>query len=131
MVEAQSPMEGCVIVRDIEYGSSGDSDHMNCSEDDIAGPSDGTVDGQAVTCGGEAWPVVCTINMVNRGAQILFFLMMGLVAGLVILGGFFILTGGGSEENIAKGKKYITYAIIGVFIGVFAYAVPAILSFIM
>jgi len=114
MVNAQEieVMEGCELVRDITY--DGETYSGEVDQDD-----------------GDVWAIICLINTVNRAAQVLFFIMMGLVVALVIIGGFFILTGGGSEDNIAKGKKFITYAIVGVFIGVFAYAVPAILNFIM
>ena len=132
IVQAQSPMEGCELVRPITINCSGDS----------------TLEGQGVCTDGEArltpdntneidedfsdqWAVICMINMVNQVAQIAFFLMMGLVAALVIVGGFFVLTGGGKEENIAKGKKFITYAIVGVLVAAFAYAVPAILQFVI
>ena len=116
MVNAQEigVMEECELVRPIEY------EGINKGAGETVDASDG-----------DEWAIVCLINTVNRGAQVLFFIMMGLVVALVIIGGFFILTGGGSEDNIAKGKKFITYAIVGVFIGVFAYAVPAILNFIM
>ena len=120
LVEAQEPMEECELVRALEF------EDIDANAEQSVGP-----EGSGADVTGEAWAIVCMINTVNRAAQVLFFLMMGLVVGLVIVGGFFILTGGGSEENIAKGKKFITYAIIGVFIGVFAYAVPAILNFIM
>ena len=120
LVEAQQPMEECELVRPLEF------EDIDANAEQSVGP-----EGSGADVTGEAWAIVCMINTVNRAAQVLFFIMMGLVVGLVIVGGFFILTGGGNEENIAKGKKFITYAIVGVFIGVFAYAVPAILNFIM
>ena len=106
-------VESCVLEREIKY------DGITYS---------GTVD---INEGGGVGAVVCMINMVNRAAQVLFFLMMGLVAGLVTIGGFFILTGGGKEDNIAKGKKFITFAIVGVLVAAFAYAVPLLIEFLL
>ena len=111
--EAISPIESCNLVREVQYDGDTYSGTVDIDEGDGVGA------------------VVCMINTVNRAAQVLFYIMMGLVVGLVVVGGFFILTGGQKEDNIAKGKKYITYAIVGVFIAVFAYAVPPLLGFIM
>jgi len=136
LVSGQAPLQGCVLVRDVEYGQSGEPGHMECSEDQWVAPAGTTSVPSGVTaeegvCPGDAWAVICLINVVNRAAQIIFYIMMGLVVGLVIIGGFFILTAGANEENVDKGKKFITFAIIGVAIAVFAYAVPAILSFVL
>lgn len=115
VVQAQQPMENCNIVRTMKYDGTTYTEGTTVDVDQNEG----------------AGAVVCLINTVNRAAQVLFYIMMGLVVGLVILGGFFILTSGGSEDQVSQGKQYITYAIFGVVIGVFAYAVPALLNFIM
>ena len=124
--EALSPMEGCTLVRDIEYGGLTVEEGTNIPDD--------CDDGDAVTdedqCE-EAWAFLCMINIANRLATMLFYAMIALVVALVILGGFFILTSGGAEEKVTQGKKYITFAIIGVIVAVFAYAVPALISFIV
>ena len=118
MVNAQEieVMDGCELMRDVTYqGTTYTTDQGVIDEDSV----------------GDVWPIICIMDTINRAAQVLYFIMMGLVTAMVVLGGFFILLGGGSEDNVTKGKKFITYAIVGVFIGAFAYAVPAILSFIM
>ena len=117
--EALSPMEGCTLVRDITYDGltveEGTTIPDDCDEDQCE----------------EAWAFLCMINIANRLATMLFYAMIALVVALVILGGFFILTSGGAEEKVTQGKKYITFAIIGVIVAVFAYAVPALISFIV
>lgn len=122
--EAQSPMEGCTIVRDIEVGQPGDDGYISVSQGDSIGPEHQS-DPQ------EGWAFLCMINIANRLATMLFYAMIALVVALVILGGFFILTSGGAEEKVTQGKKYITFAIIGVIVAVFAYAVPALINFIV
>ena len=110
MVEALEPVEGCTLVEEITYDGT---------------PYSGTVD----SSDGDVWPILCAINMVNRMANILFTLIVVLVVFFVIAGGFFILTGGQKEENIAKGKKFITFAIIGTLVAIFAAAVPTLIGF--
>ena len=133
LVEAQSPMSDCELVREIEYDGhtfSPEADGGYGADKDIGqegGADPGVVE---IDHGDGVGAVVCMINTINRGAQILFYIMMGIVVALVVYGGFLILTSGGSEEKVGKGKKFITYAVIGVFVAVFAYAVPAILTFV-
>ena len=127
LVSGQAPIEGCVLVRDVDF------EDVNCAQaGHFVGPVGTDMDNISETpCLVDSWAIICLINVVNRAAQIIFYIMMGLVVGLVIIGGFFILTAGANEENVDKGKKFITFAIIGVAIAVFAYAVPAILSFVL
>lgn len=54
---------------------------------------------------------------------------IGIVALLfIIYGGFLILTSQGSEEQLRRGKSYITYSIIGVVLAVGGYALYQILA---
>lgn len=49
------------------------------------------------------------------------FVIAGWAAVFVVVGGIMILTAGGSPESASKGKKVITYAIIGIIIAFFAW----------
>lgn len=50
-------------------------------------------------------------------------MFIGVVALLfIIYGGYLILTSQGSPDQVAKGKSYITYAIIGIVVAVAGYA---------
>lgn len=54
---------------------------------------------------------------------------IGVVALLfIVYGGFLILTSQGSEDQLRKGKSYITYSIIGVVLAVAGYALYQILA---
>lgn len=133
-VEAQEPMESCTLVRDIEYNDTTFSaDEANgYGEDKDFGVAGGADEGEVeVGHGDGAGAYLCMINIVNRIAQMAFYAMMAIVILLVIVGGYFILTAGGAEDNIKKGKNYITYAIVGVVIAMFAWAVPALISFMV
>jgi len=42
---------------------------------------------------------------------------------MIVLGGFWYLTAAGNEEQAKKGSKYILYALVGVIILTFSYAI--------
>lgn len=42
---------------------------------------------------------------------------------MIVLGGFWYLTAAGNEEQAKKGSKYILYALIGIIILTFSYAI--------
>lgn len=46
----------------------------------------------------------------------------------LIIGGIQILTAYGNEEKVSAGKKTITYAIIGLLVAMFSYAIVSIIS---
>lgn len=49
---------------------------------------------------------------------------IGVVALLfIVYGGFLILTSQGSPDQVAKGKSYITYSIIGIVVAVSGYTI--------
>lgn len=55
--------------------------------------------------------------------------LVGIIAVIMlVLGGFWFLTSGGNDEQATKGKKTITYAIIGIIVVVLSYAIVATLT---
>jgi hypothetical protein len=48
----------------------------------------------------------------------------------IIVGGIQILTAYGSDEKIGKGKKTITFAIVGLVIAILSYAIVSVISVI-
>lgn len=54
---------------------------------------------------------------------------IGVVALLfIVYGGFLILTSQGSQDQLRRGKSYITYSIIGVVLAIAGYALYQILA---
>ena len=50
--------------------------------------------------------------------------LVGLIAVLMlIIGGFRILMSGGNQESVTKGKNTILYAIVGIIVIIFSYAI--------
>jgi hypothetical protein len=121
--------EGCRLVREVTVNCAGYDDGFCAGEDGEKTIEEGTeVDENS---GGEQWVYICLLNTVNRVAQMIFYAMMIFVIAFVIWGGFTILTSSGNDEKVNKGKGLITYAIIGLIIAMFAYAVPALVRFIL
>lgn len=60
-------------------------------------------------------PLQCTAlpDCVDLILTFLLQISVPIVTIMVIIGGFFILTGGGSPEQLRKGKNTILYAVIG------------------
>ena len=55
--------------------------------------------------------------------------MIGLVGLLfLIIGGYQLLLSAGDPSKIAKGKSYITYAIIGIFLAIFGFVFIEIIA---
>lgn len=48
----------------------------------------------------------------------------------IIIGGIQILTAYGSDEKMGKGKKTITFAIVGLVIAILSYAIVSVISVI-
>ena len=114
VAQEMEAIEECTLVRDVTY-------------DGVTVPAEETV----TPASHDAWAIICFINTINRVTQIAFALIMAIVVILVLAGGFFILTGGAKEENVGKGKKLITFAIVGAIVALFAYVVPGLISLIV
>jgi len=52
-------------------------------------------------------------GLLDNIADLLFTLSIPLLVIMLIIGGFYLLTAGGSEQKVSTGKKVITWAIIG------------------
>lgn len=52
----------------------------------------------------------CVITKISNA---LIIISIPLVSIMVLIGGFYILTAGGKEENFKTGRKIITYSVIG------------------
>lgn len=50
---------------------------------------------------------------------------LGLIGGVALLfliyGGYQLMTSGGSQDKLQKGKEYIYYSIVGILLAVFGY----------
>ncbi len=121
-VMAQDPVDpsaemrqGCTLIRNIEF----------------AGTPYSEGDQVSYGAGEGAGAIVCLLNTVYRITGLIFTIIMVLVMLLVLYGGFLILTGGQSEDNVAKGKKFITYAMAGLAVALLAWVAPFIVTFLI
>ena len=69
---------------------------------------------------GELVQLSCMLETGGNIAQLILGLTGGLALLMFVYGGFLMLSSGGSEEKVKKGKDAITAAVIGIFIILFA-----------
>jgi hypothetical protein len=60
------------------------------------------------------------VGLVSSVINWLWDIVVPLAILMVMVGGFYIMTAGGSEENVRKGKSFITAAVVGVIIAISA-----------
>ncbi len=56
---------------------------------------------------------------------------LALVTFMIVLGGAFYMFGGINPDNVKKGKNIITWTVVGIMIALFAYAVLAVVQFVL
>ncbi len=111
--------EGCTITRSIKLSDSTDCKEIKGCED----LSQGTPD---KNCG-----ICCLLQTVYVVTDWMFYLLTILVVFMVIYGGFAYITAAGDPEKAGKGKKILTYAIIGLAIALLAKIIPSVVKFIV
>ena len=117
MVSAQAGApEGCTITQDLS-GLTG----IEC-------PSSGEClfDSTTYDCG-----MCCLMNSIYTVTDWIFVILVAFAAIMVLWGAFTLLTAGGAPEKITSGRNYILYAVIGLAVGLFAKAIPALVRVIM
>jgi hypothetical protein len=73
----------------------------------------------------------CLFSTILYVIDWLFMILMVIVVVLILMGAFTLMTSGGSEEGVAKGRNYIIYALIGVAVALLSRALPYLIrSFI-
>lgn len=53
-------------------------------------------------------------------------LLMAVSVAVILYAGFKYLTAGGNEQNVEEATKVLTYAIVGIIVGLLAFAIPEI-----
>jgi len=107
------PPDHCDISRDTGIEDCPESGA--CDFDDTARP-----------CG-----VCCLMNALYTITDWVFIITIAIVMLFVILGAFTFVTSAGDPEKTKKGSLYITYAAIGLGIGLLARAVPGIVRMVI
>jgi hypothetical protein len=75
--------------------------------------------GVAHALGPPSFTIACPLNLcdieqtVQRIANVLFTVSIPIFSIMIIVGGFQIMTAGGEEEGLRKGRKTLLYALIG------------------
>lgn len=113
------PAEGCTIRANFNIGA----DAFKPGDVISADPSD--TDYQ------EGWSVICMLDTVYYVTNWIFYIILIVVMVMILYAAFLFLTSSGSPEKASKATKVITYAIIGMVIGLLARAIPAAVRYIV
>ncbi|MFA4998862.1 MAG: hypothetical protein WC514_02475 [Candidatus Paceibacterota bacterium] len=106
------PPDHCVMKRDVKIN--------DC-------PTSGNCDFESTKpCG-----VCCLMNALYTITDWVFIVTIAIVMLFVIMGAFTFVTSAGDPEKTKSGRLYITYAAIGLAIGLMARAVPGIVRMVI
>lgn len=100
-------MNTCKMARDITIGN------VTCS---------GTIDVDTNPSQG----ICCVLNTILRATDLIFAVLVVASSLMIAYGGFMIVTSQGSDEAWEKGKKIITFAIIGLIVAILSKVLPGV-----
>jgi hypothetical protein len=68
-------------------------------------------------------PQDSVVTIIGKVVKILLFVSGAITVLFVIIGGFMYVTSAGNEEQATKGRKTVTYALIGIIIIILSYVI--------
>lgn len=77
--------------------------------------------------GGPAKDAQAVVDLITRLQNIVFAAAGAIAIAMIVWGGFLMMTAGGNEDRIGKGKKVLTYAVGGVALILLSYTVVTLL----
>ena len=107
-VLAQGPIEGCTLRHDISFDGT---DYSS---------------GAVITSTTGSWGMICLLDTVYTATDWIFYGLLSLVSIFVVYGGFSIVTAGGEEEKIKKGRDFVLYATVGLIVALLSRIIPSI-----
>ena len=72
----------------------------------------------------------CLFGTIYYVTNWIFALLVAIVVLLILFGAFNLLTAAGEPEKVSKGRNYILWAAIGLFVAFFARAIPALVKLV-
>jgi hypothetical protein len=88
-----------------------------------AGAGGAILKGAGEACGTSCSTGISLPTLLNRGAQILTYLIGSVSVLMIIYGGFRYVISRGDASNIKAAKETILYAVVGVVVAIVAYAI--------
>lgn len=76
----------------------------------------------------DTYPVCCLLSSIYRITDWITAFVLALSVLFVLIGGFYIITAGGSADAVNRGRNFIKFAVIGLIIALLAKAVPGIVK---
>jgi len=84
------------------------------------------VEAALVPCGTSTTPP-CTwchlMQLIKNVIDFLMYIVIPLAAVMIVVGGIFIMTAGGSTERVSKGREIVTAAIVGLLIALLSWLI--------
>lgn len=77
------------------------------------------------------WSGYCTLDAVYTFRDWVMRISFIAVFSTLVLSSVFFVTSGGNPQQVAKAKKFLTFAVIGVLIGVGAMFIPSFIRFFL
>jgi hypothetical protein len=74
----------------------------------------------------DAAAICCAFNAIFTVTIWIFWALLALAILFVLIGAFFILTAGGSEERITSGRNFLIFAAIGFILALAARGIPGV-----
>ncbi len=109
-ISLAQPMEGCTLRHDVTF------DGEPYYEDD------------EIDSTNSAWGMICLFDSIYTITDWIFYVLLAITGVLVVWGGVTIAMAGGDPENMAKGKNFIMYAMMGLAVALLSQAIPAIVQ---
>ncbi|PIW90035.1 MAG: hypothetical protein COZ92_01860 [Candidatus Nealsonbacteria bacterium CG_4_8_14_3_um_filter_40_11] len=79
----------------------------------------------------DAQGMICLLNGIKMVTNWFSTIVMALAIAFIALGGFNIITAGGTPDKVTTGKNYIVFALIAFFISALSKIVPSIIVTLM
>ncbi len=109
-ISLAQPMEGCTLRHNVTF------DGEPYYEDD------------EIDSTNSAWGMICLFDSIYTITDWIFYILLAVTGVLVVWGGVTISMAGGDPENMAKGKNFIMYAMMGLAVALLSKAIPAIVQ---
>lgn len=131
--QEEKMQECCEISNSFNLDITGNNVDETFVKGDIAGPSATTTACELgpITQSGKYWGMACMIDTIYTVTNWIFYVLILVAVIMLVLGGFTYIVAAGDPEKAGKGKKLLTYAIIGLAIALLAKVIPSVVKFIV
>lgn len=117
----QGPPAGCILQHSVNMKDGPIQKGRVVGE--VSGDPVGT---KTVDTVRDDWGLVCMIDKVYSVIDWIFWILLAASGIVVLMGALYIATARGNQDSVKKGKAWITAAIAGLLVAMFARFIPSI-----